>query len=388
MNIKDDYIYLDHAAATPMDSRVLDAMMPYFSKYFFNPSSPYSAAVFTKRDYESAKARIAKCIGAKSDELIITAGATESINLAINSVEGHAICSTIEHKSVIEAVKKHKSYDFVSVDKNGVILLNELKDKINDSTVIVSIALANNEIGTIEPISEVADIIKTVRINRLKNNNKTPIYLHCDASQGCGLIDMHVSRLGADMMTANAAKIYGPKQVGLLWASNFVKLKPQIVGGGQENGLRSGTENVAGTIGYAMAIELAMKHMKTESKRLKRLRNILRDELTRQFSQVIVSGNEKVQLPNFLHISFPGIDAERLIFKLESRGVFVATGSACAANQNTRSHVLISIGLSNEVADGSIRISLGKLSNENNIKKAARIISEEVKQEYARVSTR
>lgn len=388
MIVKDNYIYLDHAAATPMDSRVVDAMMPFFSKYFFNPSSPYDAAVFTKREYANAKARIAKCIGAKADELTITAGATESINLALESIKGHALCSQIEHKSVLEAVKRHNDYDFINVDKNGVVDVTDLKNKIRDDTSIVSIALANNEIGTIEPISEIAGVIKSVRLSRLKNNNKVPIYLHCDASQGCGLVDIHVARLGVDMLTANAAKIYGPKQVGLLWSSSTVKLEPQIVGGGQENGLRSGTENVAGTIGYATAMEIAMKHIDTESKRLKNLRNFLREGLVKKFPEAIVSGNEKMQLPNFLHISFPGIDAERLIFRLEKRGVYVATGSACAANQNTRSHVLIAIGLSNALADGSIRISLGKLSTDENTKLALDIISEEIKQEYARIGAK
>lgn len=217
------------------------------------------------------------------------------------------------------------------------------------------------------------------------SGNKTPIYLHCDASQGAGQLDINVARLGVDMLTLNAGKIYGPKQVGLLWVASYVNLNPQVLGGGQEQGLRSGTENVAGTIGFAKALELVSEHRKYETDRLAKLRDNLQKTLVEAFSAATVSGHPKHRLAGHLHISFPGIDGERLIFLLENRGVLVATGSACAANKGTCSHVLTAIGLPPEAADGSIRITLGHLSTSENTKKAGEIIIEEVKKEYERI---
>ena len=197
---------------------------------------------------------------------------------------------------------------------------------------------------------------------------------------------MNVARLGIDLLTLNAAKVYGPKQVGLLWAAPSVVLAPSIVGGGQERGLRSGTENVAGVIGFAKAMELASAHRKFESERLHKLRESLQKRLVEAFPNAILSGNLRHRLAGHLHISFPSLDAERVLFSLEMRGVLVATGSACAANKGTRSHVLTAIGLAPEVADGSLRLTLGHLSTDDNIKRAGEIIIEEVAKEYERSS--
>ncbi len=378
-----EQIYLDHAAATPMDERVLVSMQPYFSDKFYNPSSPYSPAVAVRLDYEAAKHTIASLIGAKPGEIIITAGATESINLAF-SVGGHAVVSNIEHHAVLSSAEK-QDHTIVKADARGLVSLEVIKQAIRPDTQLVSVALANNEIGTIQPIRDIAGVIKNERENRLIHCDKTPIYLHCDASQGAGQLDVNVARLGVDMLTLNAGKIYGPKQVGLLWVASHVNLKAQIVGGGQENGLRSGTENVAGTIGFATALQLVSEHRKYESDRVGKLRDSLQTILTDALPKSVVSGYQKHRLASHLHISFPGLDAERLIFLLENRGVLAATGSACAANFGTRSHVLTAIGLTPEVADGSIRISLGHLSNPENTKLASEIIIEEINREYERV---
>ncbi len=382
--MNNELIYLDHAAATPMDSRVFAAMEPYFTKDFYNPSSPYAPAVAVRRRYEDAKHSLAKNIGAKPDEIVITAGATESINLAFSAITGHVITVNIEHHAVLSAAAGHDN-SILSADHHGMMSAEAIKSAIRPDTELVSVALANNELGTIQPIREIAQIIKAERQNRLISGNKTPIYLHTDASQGIGQIDCNVARLGVDMMTLNAGKIYGPKQVGLLWAASHVKLVPQIVGGGQERGLRSGTENVAGTIGFAKALDLASEHRKYESDRLQKLRDSLQAKLTTAFPEAVVSGHPRHRLAGHLHISFPNIDAERMIFVLESRGVLVATGSACAANKGTRSHVLSAIGLSDELADGSLRLTLGHLSDEKNTNRVAEIIIEEVKREYARM---
>jgi cysteine desulfurase len=193
--------------------------------------------------------------------------------------------------------------------------------------------------------------------------------------------------MGVDLLTLNAGKIYGPKQVGLLWAASHVRLNPQIVGGGQERGIRSGTENVAGVVGFAKALELATGHHNGEAKRLQLLRDTLQKQLADAFPDAVLSGHQKRRLPGHLHISFPNIDAERLVFALEMRGVFVATGSACAANYGTRSHVLTAIGLAPEIADGSLRLTLGHLSDEENTEKAANIIIEEVTRERQRMAS-
>lgn len=380
-----DFIYLDHAAATPLDAKVLTAMQPYFSDLFYNPSSPYAPAVTVRRDYEAAKHQLAQSIGAKPDELVMTAGATESINLAFASVEGHVVTANIEHHAVLAAAEK-RDHTLIRSDERGFISADSVKAAITASTQLVSIALANNELGTIQPLRDIAQVVRQEREARLTRGDMTPIYLHSDASQGVGQIDISVARMGVDMLTLNAAKIYGPKQVGLLWAASGVRLAPQIVGGGQERGLRSGTENVAGVIGFAHALSLASNHRKFESERLARLRDDLQAKLLAAFPEAVVSGHVKHRLGGHLHISFPGLDAERIVFALENRQVLVATGSACAANFGTRSHVLTAIGLAPETADGSLRLTLGHLSTEDNTHKAAQIIIEEITREYARTS--
>lgn len=379
-----DMIYLDHAAATPVDQQVIDAMHPYLSDLFFNPSSPYLPAVETRRKYEAAKDQIARYIGAKADEIIITAGATESINLAFLGVEGRIAVASVEHKAVIEAAKQ-KDFDLIASDPRGLVLPEAVRASIKPDTAVVSVSIANSELGTIQPISKISQIIKAERIKRQQNGNDLPIYLHCDASAGAGQLEVNVARLGVDMMTLNAAKIYGPKQVGLLWIAPHVKLKPLIVGGGQERGLRSGTENVAGVIGFAKAFELASNSRRSEVQRLTLLKNYMQEKLVNSFPEAVISGHPSKRLASHLHISFPGLDGERLVFALENRKVYVATGSACAANFGTRSHVLEAIDMPPSLADGSLRISLGKLSNSDNIEIGTEIIIDEIAREYERI---
>lgn len=381
--MNEDVIYLDHAAATPIDPKVLAAMQPFFSDAFYNPSAPYAPAIKVRREYEAAKQVIARAIGAKSDDLVVTAGATESINLAFSGVTGHVITSTIEHHAVLAAAKRYDA-TFVETDGKGIVSVQKIKEAIKPETQLISIALANNELGTIQPLREIAEVVREERERRLANGDHTPLLLHSDASQGVGQLDVNVARLGLDMVTLNAAKVYGPKQVGLLWAASSVVLSPTIVGGGQERGLRSGTENVAGVIGFAKAMELATAHRKFEADRLQGLRDSMQKGLVEAFPEAVVSGNLRHHLAGHLHISFPKLDAERVLFALEMRGVLVATGSACAANKGTRSHVLTAIGLAPEVADGSLRLTFGHLSNEENTKRATEIIIEEVRKEYER----
>lgn len=378
-------IYLDHAAATPMDPLVVEAMQPYFSEKFFNPSSPYAPAVTVKRDYREAKSRIARVLGVGADELVMTAGATESINLAFTAVSGVSLISAIEHSSVINSAKARSDVRLIPPMKNGRIDLQAVKKLLTPDVSFISIALANHELGYIQSIEEIAEVVRAERLRRQENGESTPLIFHTDASQTAALIDVKIKRLGVDLLTLSAAKVYGPKQVGLLWIRPGVNLQPNIVGGDQEAGLRSGTENVAGVVGFATALELAAKRRSGEVKRLRGLRDVLAKKLSAAFPDMIISSDQKKSLVNFLNISFPGVDAERLVFLLEARGVLVATGSACAANSGTRSHVLAAIGLSDAAIDGSLRLTLGRLNYETNVCQAAELIIEAVRREKARM---
>ena len=375
-------IYLDHAAATPVSSKVLAAMEPYFSDEFFNPSAAYLPAKKVATEYEKAKSVIAHAIGAKSHDLVITAGATEANNLAFSCLDmirkTQVLYLVTEHDSVRKVAEKYGG-EAISVDKNGRIDLNDLKARITDETKLISVALVNNEIGVIQPLSEIAAIIREVRFDRLSRGVKTPLYLHSDASQAMNLLNVNVARLGVDLLTLNAAKIYGPKGVGALYASHEVKLLPLNYGGGQEMGLRSGTENVPGAIGFSKAVEEAVEHLNGNRKKYAKFKKILLDEL--QGYELI---NKKHSLDNFVVLCYNGIDAERLVFLLEEKGVYVSTGAACAASKGVKSHVLKAIGLTDSEINGSLRLTLGETNTEEQMHEAARLINEAVKIEKAR----
>lgn len=379
-------VYLDYAAATPMHPAVLAAMEPYFSEEFYNPSSPYAPAVKVRREYEAAKQSLAETFGAKGDELIITAGATESINLAFFWCKGHIVSSEIEHPAVLEAIKR-TDHTLLKPDKKGRITPEAVAAALTPQTQLVSIALANNELGTIQPLRKIAAVIAEEKQKRAGEGNTTPLLFHTDASQGFNVLDVHVSRLGVDMLTLNSGKLYGPKQVALLWVKSSSHLEPLIVGGGQERGLRSGTENVAGLMGFSVAAALAANERDGEYKRLTTLRDALQVKLLAANPGAIVNGDQHHRLANYLHISFPGIDAERIIFMLESEGVFVATGSACAANKHTASHVLTALGMEETMINGSLRITLGAQTSEVAVNSAAEKINAALARERARMGT-
>lgn len=382
-----EFIFLDYASATPISDRVLRAMEPYFQDEFYNPSAIYAPAIKVKQDYVRAKDSLARSLGVKSGEITITAGATESINLAFFNFarDGHVVTTAIEHPAVLQSAELYQ-HSIVSVGSSGVVSVDDIKNAITEQTTLISIAIANNELGTLQPLKKITQLIGEVRKERLDSGNDRPIFLHTDASQGASLLDISVSRLGIDMMTLNAGKIYGPKQVGLLWVRSGILTQPQIVGGGQEKGLRSGTENMAGVVGFAKALEVAQEKRKSENLKLGKLRDSMEKKIKEEIPQAIFSGDHKRRLANFLHVSFPGLDGERLVYRLENVGVLVATGSACSANHHTGSHVLKSIGLNQSEQTGSIRITLGSSSNNDNIKKATQLICEQVKSEYDRIS--
>lgn len=428
-------INLDHAAATPVSPNALRAMLPYFSDDFFNPSAPYLPAKRIREAYEAAKNNIAHAIGAKGTDLIITAGATESINLAFTACHhasavnhfssapsasnrpspsvadqsspssfaaGKILTLVTEHAAVLEAAKNYP-HALVEVDKNGLIDLDDFRQKLSDDVVLVSISLANNELGTIQPLAEISEILRTARQDRLKQGNATPLYLHSDASQALNLIDINVARLGVDLLTLNAAKCGGPKGVGALYLAHDITLRPLSVGGGQERGLRSGTENVPGVIGFATAVKEAKTHLSGNRKKYQEMASVLCQELahtsivahnskkvkhkpTSAPAAPIFLGNPKHQLANFVPVCFPGLDAERLIYKLEQQEIYLSTGAACAANKGSKSHVLAAIGLSDVEIAGSLRISLGSTNNLDQIREAATKIRTAVEQEYQRLA--
>ena len=373
-------IYLDNAAATPVDSRVLAAMMPYFSDEFYNPSAAYLSARKVRSDVEEARHILAKLIGAKSAEIIVTAGATESINLALGGVEGRIVTTAVEHSAVLETARQRGGY-ILSVDDRGRINLDELRNSLTDDVVLVSVGYVNSETGVVQNMRAIAEVIQTVRDERQVRGVTTPLYLHTDASQAAGLLDLNVSRLGVDLMTLNAGKCYGPKHVGLLYVRAGIHLKPLILGGGQEMGLRSGTENVTGIIGFAKALDLAEKLRGSEVKRLGELRSKLKQCLINNLPDVRINENTKANSPAILNISVPGVDGERVVFGLDERGVQVATGSACAANKGVRSHVLIAMGLDEAAVDGSLRISMGRFTTEHDINQAGQIIVDVVNEQ-------
>ncbi|MBQ6128022.1 cysteine desulfurase, partial [Candidatus Saccharibacteria bacterium] len=354
------------------------AMEPYFSRDFFNPSSAYLPAKKVAADYQTAKATIAHAIGAKSSDLVITAGATEANNLAFTAAT-NALYLKTEHDSVRKVAKNHHGVE-IAVDKYGRIDLADFRAKLADDIDLVSVSLVNNELGVIQPLAEISGIIREVKFDRLRRGVKTPLYLHSDASQALNLLDINVARLGVDLLTLNAAKIYGPKGVGALYVSHGVRLSPVTFGGGQENGLRSGTENVPGAIGFAKAVELAHEHLNGNRKKYAELKKLLLSEL--QGYELI---NKKHTLDNFIVLCYNDIDAERLIYLLEEKEVYVSTGAACAASKGQKSHVLAAIGLSDEQIAGSLRLTLGETNDEGQIHTAAKIINEVVANEYQRL---
>ena len=374
-------IYLDHAAATPVSAKVFEAMKPYFLNDFFNPSSAYLPAKKVASEYEEAKGKIAHAIGAKANDLIMTAGATEANNLAFTAVspDGEVLYLKTEHDSVRNPAKRF-AYQEIEVDKNGRILMDDLRARISDKTELISVALANNELGTIQPLAEVAALIREGRFDRLSRGVKTPLYLHSDASQAMNLLDINVARLGVDLLTLNAAKVYGPKGVGALYVSHDVRLMPLTLGGGQENGLRSGTQNVPGVIGFAEALVNAKEHLNGNRKKYAELRKILLEGI--KDCELI---NKKHSLDNFVVLCFDGLDAERLVYLLEDREVYVSTGAACAASKGVRSHVLTAIGLSDSEIAGSLRLTLGETNTKEQILEAVEIINEVVAGEKARI---
>jgi cysteine desulfurase len=357
-------VYLDYAATTPLDKRVLAAMQPYFSDEFYNPSALYQVARDTRKALELARTRVASILGARPSEVVFTAGGTESDNLAIHGImrrypKANIITSAIEHDAVLLPASQY-SHRQAAVLPDGVINLDDLQQLIDDDTVMVSIMYANNEIGTIQPLAKISQLLQKVRSDRRGRGVSLPLYFHSDACQAGAYLDLHVSRLGVDLLTINGGKIYGPKQSGVLYVRGGLELAPLIQGGGQERGLRSGTENLSACVGLATALELVQTDRHAESRRLQSLQKQFINELSTKLPQAVIRGSRKQRLPNNVHFTIPGTDNERLLVQLDEAGIMAAAGSACSASSETPSHVLRAIGLRDDEARASLRCSMGR----------------------------
>lgn len=379
--MKKKTIYLDHAATTPMDERVLDAMRPYFVDIYGNPSSFHTVGMQAKDAVTQARETIASLIGAHEDEIIFTSGGTESDNLAVIGVPRyfaksvlektrklpHVITSAIEHHAVLEPLialerKKEIELTIVGVNREGQVSVDDIVAALTPQTVLVSIMTANNEIGTIQPIAEIGrELLKW----RKAQQTLLP-YLHTDACQAMGFLDLQVEKSHVDLLTINGSKMYGPKGVGALYVRRGVKFQPFFIGGGQERALRSGTENVPGIVGLAKAFELAQADREAESMRLIALRDRLAQGLL-AIPKSILNGHPTERLPNSVNISFLDIEGEAAVLYLDAEGIMASTGSACASTSLDPSHVILATGLSYEAAHGSIRFTLGHATTSEDV---------------------
>jgi len=371
-------VYLDYAAATPVDPVVIEAMRPFLTDSFYNPSATYSAALAVKKSVAEARSKVAHWLGARSSEIIFTAGGTEANNLAVHGVmrqfpAGNIVVSAIEHESVLAPARDYDCRE-AAVRPDGRLDVDDLRRKIDDKTVLVSIIYANNEIGTIQPVREAAKLIDEIR--RQRAPGAPPLYLHTDACQAANYLDLHAARLGVDLMTINGGKIYGPKQSGALYVKAGLKLQPLIDGGGQERGLRSGTENVASIIGLAAALDLAQLGRHEEAKRLQNLQQDFFKLLEKQIPSAQLNGSKKYSLPNNIHLTIPGRDNERLLIQLDEAGIMAAAGSACSASNEEPSHVLRAIGLTDSEARASLRLTMGRSTDEAAVKRCLQVLTE------------
>lgn len=378
-NMKD--IYFDHAATTYLDERVLAAMLPYFTEVYGNPSSFHMAGLQAKQAVSEARKTIAKIINARDEEIIFTSGGTESDNLALlgtiraHAAKGkHVITSAIEHHAVLEPLlllqkRGEIELTILPVDRDGLVSVKDLQAALRPDTILVSIMMANNEIGTIQPI---ADIGRALLAWKKEHTSSFP-YFHSDACQAAGACDLDVEKLHVDLLTINGSKIYGPKGMGLLYVRRGTKLEPLIIGGGQERNLRSGTENVPGIIGLSKALELAQQEKETENARLIALRDRLMEGLT-AIPKSRVNGHLTERLPNNVNISFLDIEGEAAVLYLDAEGVYASTGSACASASLDPSHVILATGLSYEAAHGSLRFTLGKRSTAEDVEHVINIM--------------
>ena len=356
MNIK----YFDHSATTPVDEKVLEVMMPYFCEEFGNPSSVYNIGKKNKEAINIARMKIANLIGCKVNEIYFTSGGSESDNMILKGIAfankhkgNHIITSKIEHPAILNTCKFLEKFGFkisyINTNSNGIIDLNELENAINRNTILISIMFANNEIGTIQPIKEIGEIAK-----------RNGIYFHTDAVQAIGNVEIDVKKSNIDALSLSAHKFYGPKGIGVAYISediNFIRMQD---GGHQERDKRAGTENVPGIVGMAVAMENAIQNMEKNNNHIKFLRDYYIEEIKRKVPFIRINGDMEKRLPGNANICFSGVDGSKLLAGLDEKGICASSGSACSAGLLNPSHVLLAIGVPNNLARSSLRITFGK----------------------------
>lgn len=353
-------IYVDHSATTAVRPEVLECMMPYFSEHYGNPSSIYRKGREAKRAVEDARGRIANCLHCKPDEILFTGCGSESDNWAIigtalaNKQKGnHIITSAIEHHAVLHACKYLEKHGFrvtyVGVDENGILRMEELKNAVCDQTVLISVMMANNEIGTIQPIEEISALAR-----------EKGILMHTDAVQAMGQMEIDLSKLKVDLLSLAAHKFGGPKGIGVLFKRRGVKIDNYLHGGGQENGRRAGTENTPSIIGMAKAVELAVSEREEHCKKMRAMRDRLIEQVLDKIPYTRLNGDRVKRLPGNANFSFRFVEGEALLLSLDLKGICASSGSACTSGSLDPSHVLLAIGLPHEIAHGSLRISFGE----------------------------
>ncbi len=389
MKVTKRSIYVDYAATTPVDDRVARVMRKYLSDEFGNPSSVHSYGVRAKKAVEDSRKKVAGVLKCRPQEVYFTGGGTEGDNLAIfgiakayrNSIRdkyeykdgrkyGHIITSAIEHHAVLSPchILEREGFDvtYLPVSKDGLVDPKNIKRALRPDTFLVSIMYANNEIGTVQPISEIAKVIRHYRRTQPSTLNARP-YFHTDACQAPGALSLNVAKLGVDLMTISGSKIYGPKGVGALYIKEGVEIESLVYGGGQERGIRSGTENVAGIVGLAEALIISEEMREKESKRLVDLRNYFAESITKKFPEVEINGSMKERLPNNLNIYIPNIENEQLVIELDAIGVAVSAGSACHSNGSGGSHVIWAISNDSKRINGSVRFTFGRTTTKKDI---------------------
>ncbi len=367
-------IYLDYAATTPTHPEVIKEMLPFFNKIYGNPSSLYQLAQKAKGAVEEARKKVAKLINAEPKEVIFTSGGTESDNIAIKGVAyankekgNHIVTSKIEHHAVFNACrwleKEGFRVTYIDVDKYGIIDLDQLKDSLSDETILLSIMHANNEIGTIEPISEIARLIR-----------KKGIYFHTDAVQTVGNLPIDVEKLGVNLLSLSSHKLYGPKGVGALYIKKGTKIDSLIHGGHHEQNKRAGTENVPGIVGLGKACEITMKQISGKKETMRVLRDILYQGLKKKIDGIILNGHPQKRLPGILNICVRYIEGESMLINLDLEGICASSGSACTSGSLEPSHVLSAIGISPDIIHGSLRFSLGRDTTEEDIERVIDVL--------------
>ncbi len=376
-------IYLDHAASTPVLQEIINEMIPYLGDLYGNPSSVHTYGIKSKIAIQIARRRVASLIGAKAREIFFTSGGTESDNLALKGIsnsirkyqnkKNHIITSSIEHDAILEPChyleKDGFNVTYLKVDKNGIVDKSELKNNLTEKTALVSIMLANNEIGVVQPIKEFSQIV---------HNFDKEIIFHSDAVQAVGKIPVNVKEFDLDSLSLSSHKINGPKGVGALYVREKVNFEPLMQGGGQEFTYRSGTENVPGIVGFGKASEISMRSLKDNSRYLYYLRDYLINRINEEISGRMLNGSLESRLPNNVNFTFLGIKGEDLLLKLDEDGILASTGSACSANRQKESHVLKAIGLNHEEISGSIRFTLGIQNTKEEIDKTIRSLNHRI----------